>query len=160
MQLKEKSTCWFSMPPLGSVVLLGGGETVASVARWSPICPVWWSQPLTFWGSENGLAFSKWTFVKNMYNTLHSDVLISPHRFPIITSLKHSESFSWVIQWSYKKTCDCDVKGSWSGCFCTEQTIDLMLGRCLVLKSHSYLTHQMLLMLLVCDNKHCSFKMM
>lgn len=34
-------------------------------------------------------------FCRNIYNTLHSDVLILPYKFPMITSSKRRESFSW-----------------------------------------------------------------
>lgn len=112
-QVKEKSTCWFNMPPLGTVVLCGGrekgphGQSFANPARWcSPVCPVWWKSnidstmfQMTVWGSESGLTFSNVDlfFFNNIYNTLHSNVFILPYKFPMITSLKHSESFSWDI---------------------------------------------------------------
>lgn len=51
MQVKEKSTCWFNMPPLGTVVLCGGrarGLSPAKPARWgSSNSPVDESQTLT-----------------------------------------------------------------------------------------------------------------
>ncbi len=85
---------------------------------------------MTVWGSESGLTFSKWTVFKNMYNTLHSNVLILPHKFPMITCLKHSESFSWDII-IYKdlpfccekgpcmfKKCTVHATGSPLKCFC------------------------------------------
>lgn len=109
-QVKRKSTCWFSMSPLGTVVLYGRGvmgahgQSFANPATWcSPNCPVWWksnidSAMFQMTGAVRVVRLSvKWTFFKNMYNTLQSNVLILPHKFPMITSLKHSESFSWDI---------------------------------------------------------------
>lgn len=106
----DRNVLGTTCPPLGTVVLCGGrregprGPSFANPARWfSPTCPEWWKSnvdttvfPMTVWGSESG-----WTSVKidlfcrNIYNTLHSGVLILPYKFPMITSSKRRESFCW-----------------------------------------------------------------
>lgn len=53
-------------------------------------------------GAVSGSTFSKLeTFFKNMYNTLHSKCTyfyhINPPPLPMITSLKHSESWDMII---------------------------------------------------------------
>lgn len=124
MQVKEKSTCWFNMPPLGNVVLWGWGgrRRGRDGCTWPELCKPGRTvlsklssvMKVKHWlnivsndcsGAVRVVRPSVMrTFFKNMYNTLHSNVFIFTTKkikmkikSPMITSLKHSESFSWDI---------------------------------------------------------------